>query len=48
MLVNFIGAVEFSAIAYFYVKHRGEGRNGRFTERFILTRIEETRDKGDP
>ena len=48
LLVNFIGAVVFSAIGYFYVKHRGEGRNGRFTERFILTRIEETRDKGDP
>jgi hypothetical protein len=38
LLVNFIGAAVFSTIGYFYVKHRGEGRNGRFAERFILTR----------
>ena len=32
LLVNFIGAVVFSVIGYFYVKNRG---NGRFAKRFI-------------
>lgn len=44
LLVNFIGAVVFSTIGYFYVKHRGSGRNARFAERFILTRRAEEED----
>lgn len=32
LFVNFIGAVEFSTIGYFYVKNRGKGR---FAKRFI-------------
>ena len=34
LFVNFIGAVVFSFIGYFYVKSRGEGR---FARRFIPT-----------
>ena len=32
LLVNFVGAVVFSFIGYFYVKNRGKGR---FASRFI-------------
>lgn len=32
LIVNFVGAVVFSVIGYFYVKHRGKGR---FAKRFI-------------
>ena len=32
LLVNFIGAVVFSVIGYFYIKNRGKGR---FARRFI-------------
>ena len=32
LLVNFVGAVLFSIIGYFYVKNRGKGR---FAKRFI-------------
>lgn len=32
LLVNFVGAVVFSIIGYFYVKSRGKGR---FASRFI-------------
>jgi hypothetical protein len=39
LFVNFIGAVVFSAIGYFYVKHRKAGKSSRFVSRFILTRI---------
>ena len=38
LAVNFVGAVVFSIIGYFYVKSRGEGR---FARRFI-PRVEET------
>ena len=41
LLVNFIGASVFSVIGYFYIKHRGEGRNGRFVRRFLLTKAGE-------
>ena len=29
LFVNFIGAVVFSTIGYFYIKHRGRGRLAR-------------------
>lgn len=45
MLVNFLGAVVFSIIGYFYIKHRGTGRSGRFVRRFMPTRI--TQEDGD-
>ena len=32
LFVNFIGAVVFSAVGYFYVRNRGKGR---FAKRFI-------------
>ena len=35
LFVNFVGAVIFSIIGYFYVKKRGEGR---FAKKFIPTR----------
>ena len=36
MFVNFIGAVVFSVIGYFYIKHRRDGSTaGKFAERFI-------------
>ena len=38
LAVNFVGAVVFSIIGYFYVKSRGKGR---FARRFI-PRVEET------
>ena len=43
LFVNFIGAVVFSAIGYFYVKNRGKGK---FARRFIprVLRDEEERD----
>ena len=37
LFVNFIGAVVFSAIGYFYVKSRGKGR---FASRFIPQVVE--------
>lgn len=41
LFVNFIGAVVFSVIGYFYVKQRGKGR---FASRFIPRRKKEDRD----
>ena len=36
LFVNFIGAVVFSTIGYFYVKHRGKGRlAGQFIPVFV-------------
>lgn len=43
MFVNFIGAIVFSVIGFFYVKNRG---NGRFAKRFIPTVIE--KEKAGP
>ena len=37
LLVNFIGATVFSIIGFFYIKHRGHGRAGRFARHFIPT-----------
>ena len=44
LFVNFIGAVVFSIIGYFYVKSRGKGR---FARRFIpqVVRTEEEKTK---
>jgi hypothetical protein len=42
LFVNFIGAFVFSVIGFFYIKYRGEGPRGRFTRRFILTKMEES------
>ena len=38
LFVNFIGAIFFSVIGYFYVKNRGKGR---FARRFIPQVVEE-------
>ncbi len=42
LLVNFVGAVVFSVIGFFYIKHRGRGKAGRFARHFIPTIAEET------
>ncbi len=42
LLVNFIGAVLFSVIGFFYIKHRGTGRAGRIARHFIPTLLEDT------
>ena len=39
LFVNFIGAVVFSTIGYFYIKHRGKGK---LAKAFIPTITEET------
>lgn len=44
LAVNFVGAVVFSFIGYFYVKGRGKGR---FARRFIPQVLEENRDSGN-
>lgn len=44
LFVNFIGAVVFSVIGFFYIKSRGKGR---FAKRFIPTLKEENSDKLD-
>ena len=41
MFVNFIGAVVFSIIGYFYVKNRGKGK---FARRFIPRRKKKEAD----
>ena len=48
LIVNFIGAAVFSILGYFYIKHRGQGRNAHFVKRFILTKIGEAEDLGLP
>lgn len=45
LLVNFIGAVVFSVIGFFYIKHRGRGKAGRFASHFIPTITEEPTDE---
>ena len=42
MFVNFIGAVVFSTIGYFYVKSRGEGK---FAKRFIPQVVDEENEE---
>lgn len=41
LLVNFVGAVVFSVIGFFYIKSRGRGKAGRFASHFIPTIAEE-------
>ena len=43
MFVNFIGALVFSVIGFFYVKNRGKGR---FAKRFIPTLINKDEKDG--
>ena len=45
LLVNFIGAVVFSTIGYFYVKNRGKGK---FAPQFIPTVVLEDEDPTNP
>ncbi len=45
LLVNFIGAVVFSFIGFFYIKYRGSGRAGRIARHFIPTILEDTSDE---
>lgn len=43
LFVNFIGAVLFSVLGFFYVRHRGRGRSGRVMH-WLLPRIPEEAD----
>ena len=43
LFVNFIGAVIFSVLGYFYIRHRGKGRSGRVLNR-LLPRLAEERE----
>lgn len=47
LLVNFIGAIVFSVIGYFYIKYRKVGKNSKFVSRFILTKIEDCESEFD-
>ena len=40
LLVNFVGAVVFSVLGYFYIRHRGKGRSGRLL-RLLLPSVAE-------
>ncbi len=42
LLVNFIGAIIFSFIGFFYIKYRGKGRAGRIARHFIPTLLDDT------
>jgi hypothetical protein len=44
LFVNFVGAVVFSVIGYFYIKHRGQGN---FARQFIPTLREDTDTAND-
>ncbi len=45
LFVNFIGAVVFSFLGYFYIRHRGKGRSGRVLKLLLPSVAEE--DKND-
>ena len=45
LMVNFVGAVVFSIIGFFYIKQRGRGKAGRFARHFIPTIAEEPTDE---
>ncbi len=47
LLVNFIGAVVFSFIGFFYIKYRGKGRAGRIARHFIPTLMEDANHATD-
>ncbi len=47
LLVNFVGAVVFSIIGFFYIKQRGRGKAGRFARHFIPTITEESTNEPD-
>ena len=40
LFVNFVGAVVFSVLGYFYIRHRGKGRSGRLL-RLLLPSVAE-------
>ncbi len=48
LLVNFVGAVVFSVIGFFYIKHRGRGKAGRLARHFIPTIAEESSNEQTP
>lgn len=48
LLVNFIGAIVFSVIGFFHIKHRGHGKVGRFARHFIPTIVDTpSEEKGE-
>lgn len=47
LFVNFIGAVVFSVIGFFYIKHRGKGPASQLAEQFI-PQIQDPAPAGQP
>lgn len=43
LFVNFVGAVVFSVLGFFYIRHRGKGRSGRVM-RWLLPRLADEAD----
>ena len=41
LFVNFLGAVVFSVLGYFYIRHRGRGRSGRLMKWLLPSLTEE-------
>ncbi|MDR0906122.1 MAG: hypothetical protein LBN00_08130 [Oscillospiraceae bacterium] len=42
LIVNFIGALVFSILGYFYIKNRGRGKHANFVRRFVMTKIDKS------
>ena len=47
LFVNFIGAVVFSVLGYFYIRHRGRGRSGRVMQWLLPSLVEEVEIASD-
>ena len=45
LFVNFIGAVVFSVLGFFYIRHRGKGRSGHLMKLLLPSVEEETEEK---
>ena len=47
LFVNFLGAVVFSVLGFFYIRHRGRGRSGQVLK-WLLPSIPEEKDSAEP
>ena len=47
LFVNFVGAVVFSVLGYFYIRHRGKGRSGRLMRWFLPRLAEENTEESE-
>ena len=48
LFVNFIGAVVFSVLGYFYIRHRGKGRSGRLMNLLLPSVMEQEESEENP